>query len=99
MKVRCTNDKGWVFSDVFIKKWPWSKKKNKPWKGPKKGDIVTVVNEYWNDGEKWYRLMEWPVPNNGGYNSKHFTPIDEEQAKFEEVTYSEIKKEVPVSAN
>lgn len=96
MKVICTNGGNWYSLHGYIKKHWWSKKKNEPVNGPKKDEVLTVIEEDYDEGEKYYRFMEWPKR---AYLSKYFRPIDEEQAQFKEVTYSEIKKEVPVSAN
>lgn len=99
MKVKCISAGAWQVYGVFTRKHWWSKKTPKPAKGPKKDDIVSVEDEHWHEGEKYYRLVEWPTPPGTGYDAACFKPIDEEQAQFEEVTFSEIQKEVPASAN
>lgn len=102
MKVRCIASGSWIAAGQFVRKHWWSKKTPRRIAGPKRGDILTVEGEYWNEGSKYYQFMEWPKSDDEarrGYDSDCFKPIDEEQAQFEEVTFSEIKKEVPVSAN
>jgi len=94
MKVKCIAPPNWVKKGEFVKKWFWGKKKEKNCKGPLYGDIVTVENEYYNDGIKFYCLVEWPAY--GGYDSKWFIPIEPEA---ESVTFEKITKENPVSVN
>lgn len=92
MKVKCINKKGWIYGTLFLKKkWPWSKRQNKPADGPKFDDIVTVEEEKYCDGEKCYRLVEWPY--NGLYLAKLFQPIDDNQ--YKDVTFSKIKETMP----
>lgn len=96
MKVKCIkpDDGLWnVVPEAYTTSgslW-WKKKKRATRKGPKKGDILTVVGEYWKEGEKFYELMEWPPY---GYSSTSFKPIDE---VYEKITTEQIKEKA--SAN
>lgn len=101
MKVRCTADGSWHYERWYSVLFFWRARSRKWAKGPKKGDIVTVQREYWSEGEKFYNLVEWPLVDGmlPGYDATCFEPLQELATEFEEVTYSEIKKEVPVSAN
>lgn len=95
MKVTCIvyPDGMWPVGDQYEKKYWWSKKKQVLQRGPQKGDVVTVTKEYWSEGEKYYKLMEWPGKNS--YDSRGFAVI--EKADFEKVEYSSIVKQNPVS--
>lgn len=94
MKVECTNQEGWMFKKIFLRRlFFWQKKKNKPSNGPKKGDVVTVSREVWHEGILYYAFVEWP--NSGFYNSKYFKPIEENS--FEKVTYEQVIKKNPIS--
>jgi hypothetical protein len=103
MRVKCVVSKsGWLFEGVRIRRFFWEKWKDKPANGPKKGDVVTVENKYWSNGELYYKLVEWP--NGYGYISKAFEPLDddkeEKKEEFKKVSFTEIEKEVPaVSEN
>lgn len=102
MKVKCVYRGNWVKMFKYVRKYWWSKKKKKKSTGPKYGDILTVESHYYVEGNMFYQFIEWPSLSNDdqrGFLATCFKPIDEEKAQFEEVTYSEIKKEVPVSAN
>jgi hypothetical protein len=101
MKVRCTAEGEWSFKKTVKKKVlgfisTGVKEVKYVAKGPKLGEIVTVSSSFWSDGQEYYRLVEWPRYDNGGYNSKHFEPLEE---NMEEVSYEEIKKKHKVSAN
>lgn len=96
MKVKCIGVNQWLCRNQFIKKWPWSKRQPKPYNGPKKDEIVTVEGEYYSDGIKYYRLLEWPLQGDGGYEASYFVPIDEYYSEFKEVTFEKIKEKVPV---
>lgn len=96
MKVKCITPAGhsnfWVETRVFL----WLRLGEKKVDGPKEGDIVTVVGEYWDRGECFYLLKEWPTKENEGWNSNCFVPIE---PAFEKISYNEIKKENPVGVN
>jgi hypothetical protein len=94
MKVCCiAGDGNWFSWFQILKVRLWKK-----WvKGPVKDDIVTVVGEAWYEGEKYFRLKEWPGEE---YDSAEFEPIETEQSEYQEVTYTKIKETVPaVSVN
>src|SRR5688572_31687075 len=95
MKVVCIKNGRWFFADRWERKHWWSKKTRVFAKGPKKDDVVTVETEYWKDGEKFYRLVEWPRTDGGGYDATCFKPLDEEKSQYKEVELSEIKKKTP----
>lgn len=100
MKVICIGHLHWYYENRWRRRFFWSKKEPVYTTGPKKDDIVTVESEYWSEGKKYYRLVEWPKPNGGGYNSEFFRPLQESTTDLKEVTFTEIKKEVPaVSEN
>lgn len=92
MKLKCIVNGSWLYADKWYKRFFWSPKKNLPAKGPNNGDVVTLKNECWHDGVKYYCLVEWP--NTGSYNSKYFVPIEE---KYEEVKLSAIKEKASVN--
>lgn len=95
MKVRCINNAGWIKCD---RKFMGIKLPDKDCTGPKFGDIVTVVDSSYQEGEKYYTLLEWPptAKDDCGWISTMFEPIQE---NFESVKYSEIRKEEKVSVN
>lgn len=94
MKVKCIAKKPWV---MIPRKANWlGRRTPRPTKGPKDGDVVTMGNEYWYEGVKYYQLVEWPDELNSGYDSKWFVPLEQE---FEKVEYETIKKENPVGVN
>lgn len=97
MKVKCIANGEWFF---VKKKRNWlGIEKKRPTAGPKRGDIVTVKEEYWSSGEKYYRFIEWPDDNYAGFLAKSFVPIDDEKEKFEEVKFEKIKEKNPISIN
>lgn len=67
--------------------------------GPKRGDIVTKMGERTIGGELYFILKEWPDPE--GYKAEAFVPLNKTSQKEEmkTVTFTEIEKELPVSAN
>jgi hypothetical protein len=97
MKAICTkqHDSGRWEQITTKKNFFGRDKKHTNWyDGPKYKDEITVTNEFWADGILWYNIKEWPPY---GYHSKYFKPIEEqkEESKMKEVTYKEIKKQVP----
>jgi len=59
MKVFCINDLGWFeVRNYFLFT------KEVDCDGPDYGDILTVTREYYEKGELYYDLMEWPPKNN-----------------------------------
>jgi hypothetical protein len=96
MKVKCIKGGGWYFANSWVRKHWWSKKKRKPANGPKKDDIVTVKEEFWSDGELYYRLVEWPRKDNAGYDASCFVPLQEPTTEYKEVDFTEIKKKTPI---
>lgn len=83
MKVKCIKP-NWV---------PWGRYvRNLFGKRKWKDDIVTVVDEYWSQGKKYYYLMEWP--EGGQYDSKGFIPLEE---NYQSISYKEIKEKASVN--
>lgn len=74
MKVFCINDLGWVTGKKYLfglyKKTVWTY-------GPKYGDINTVTDEYYLQGDLCYELMEWPNDNDGAFVASSFIPLSE----------------------
>lgn len=93
MKVVCIENVDWRYRNKWYRRFPWSKKKNAPAIGPKKDDVVTVESEYWAEGKCFYRLLEWPIQPDGGYDSAFFMPLRESATDYEEVTFLELVKE------
>ena len=101
MKVKCIkkeNSGMWDRMDAVKKFFFFTRKAKRIWhKGPKYDDVVTIANEYWKEGQKWYELLEWP--NGCGYHSSYFLPVvtDEatEENKMKEVTFTKIKERIP----
>lgn len=94
MKVRCIAKGTWKWTR---RKKDWlGNRKTKIINGPKYGDVVTVENEYWFEGQKYYRLVEWPDEQDGGWEAKQFVPIE---PKFEKVEFEKITEKEPVSLN
>jgi hypothetical protein len=96
MKVKYIRNEGQPWVGFVKKKFFWSSGKIKR-NGPAYGDIVTVAREFWEDGHKWYNLLEWP--NGTGYGVTWFIPLEHSEEKFEEVTFEKIKEKAPASAN
>lgn len=96
MKVVCILDGEWYYKGKWYKRFFWSKKRRIKATGPKKDEVSTVESEYWRDGEKYYRLVEWPRDDNGGYDAAAFRPLQESTTEYKEVTFTEIKKETPI---
>lgn len=95
MKVKCINSDGWEFANLTAWQSFVIKITGRKPIGPNFNDIVTVVSEYWELGELYYHLMEWPDKNNeGGYNAKCFEPLE---LKYEKVSTEQIKEKA--SAN
>lgn len=92
MKVRCVNDSGWVQTNrTFL----FFNLKDKEVKGPSEGDVVTVLSDGWCEGEKFYKLLEWPVGDDEtGWCATCFVPLEE---KFEKVKLEEIKETASVN--
>lgn len=69
MEVMCIATGGWEtrIKVLWIFRW-W-----RDGSGPKFGDFLTVSDQDFWDGEKYYSFEEWPEENY--YNSKHFIPI------------------------
>lgn len=93
MKVRCISghDHWQVVSKWYKKHW-WSKPVREQVEGPKKGDVLTVLQSIWYSGKEYYMLKEWP--NQGFFDAREFVPLDE---KFEEVKFSQIKEKASVN--
>lgn len=86
MKAKCINDAGWVQKRYFkILRWLCGEWEDGT--GPKEGEIVTVVNEYWEEGELYYILKEWPLKHDEGFEASQFVPLKEgyNTVKFEEI--------------
>lgn len=97
MKVICIGGDGtWYNPSEYRKTFPWSKKRWVYRPGPKKDDVLVVEGDGFDEHGKFYVFAEWPERK---FNAKCFKPLPESTAEFKEVTYSEIKKEAPVSAN
>lgn len=64
-------------------KWLWGRIKFKwPCKGPKYGDIVTYAGHYYENGSKYYYLLEWPpCTGDNGFEAKWFIPLSEEDVE------------------
>ena len=74
MKVECIDDNVWVKKP---KKYLFGLiARVQKTKGPKKGEILTVVDHRWEDGDKYYLFVEWP--GGSAYNSIHFKPLTEQ---------------------
>lgn len=97
MKVICIGGNGeWYNPAEYHKKFPWSKKRFVYRPGPKKDDILLVEETGTDEYGDFYVFAEWPGRQ---FNAKCFKPLPESTTEFKEVTFSEIKKEAPVSAN
>lgn len=97
MKVKCIVEGGMWFTVgkfYYTGIWPFKKKHQVYSSGPIHGDILTVASEYWDEGEKYYKFVEWP--GGSGFTSHSFEPIDE---TYEEVKYSAIVKQKAPSVN
>lgn len=47
--------------------------------GPLCGDIVTVIGHFYDKGEKYLYLLEWPSQDEtDGFNARYFAPYDED---------------------
>lgn len=97
MKVKCINTSGlW---ECFGRSTLWGllPLPNKIVKGPKFGDVVTVVDTNWCEGDKFYELLEWPdSADEVGYLANQFVPLEEQ---YEQVSFEQLKKEKPISVN
>lgn len=94
-KVVCINDDGWVED----KKYLWGLfTRTRDARGPKVDDVVTVLKEYYDEGVRFYQLMEWPFDKEGGYQADCFVPIQE---NFESISYSKVmeKESSAISVN
>lgn len=87
----CINKDGWV-EDVLID----GVVKYIPSDGPVMNEICTVIGESFChlDGYPTYTLKEYSKGDPDGYDKAEFVPLD----NFKEVTFTELKKEMPVSA-
>ncbi len=90
MKVRCINNLGWVETD---RKIIGIKLPDRNCDGPAYGDTLTVLNEYWEKGEKYYILLEWPCGKDG-WAASGFKPIPEQ---YETVSFTVIKEKAGVN--
>lgn len=91
MKVRCINKTGWIW--IRRVKSFWRKNTAKA-NGPKLDDIVTIRGEYWDEGQRYYLLVEWPCKDNSGWIASQFEPIVEQ---FQSVTFEKIKEKASVN--
>lgn len=90
-KVICINDKGWIGAVLEN-----GVRMIRAVSGPKLNEICTVVGDVIDPAEGYpaYILKEWSKHNLHGYAKREFLPLDD----FKEVTFTELKKEMPVSA-
>lgn len=65
-------------------------------KGPRYNDELTVIDNYWRDGELYLQFKEWP--GNFGFTAEGFVPIDEPKEQYEEVSFKKLKQNVPVGS-
>lgn len=80
---------------VCIVSQPWKKvKSGNDAYGPKKDEVVNIVDQYTKDGILYLKLAEYPFDIYGSYAARRFVPLDD----FQQVTYSKILTEVPVGA-
>lgn len=95
MKVKCIKmwHSGWWLSNRFEKKYFWSKKKQVYKKGPKYGDTLTVTDEGYYQGHKYFLLKEWPEEGDG-FLAEMFVPIEE---SYEKITFKEIKEKASIN--
>lgn len=87
MKVKCIGE-----TDVWEtvnRSWWFFKLKNKLCKGPKLGDIVTVIGSNWDEGKEYYELMEWPIKGLG-WDAEYFIPLE---TFYEKISISQIKEQ------
>jgi hypothetical protein len=92
MKVKCINENGWVQDRRLLFRWLGGKEID----GPKNGDILTVIDEHWAEGMRYYRLKEWPTKKEEGWEADCFVPLE---TRFESVSYEEIKEVNPIGVN
>src|SRR5689334_5954892 len=92
-KVVCKNNGTWIKIKGKVKSCLWGLikwNKGKPVHGPSKEEICIVNSSYIaDDNDTYYNLSGYPY---GGYNSKHFIPLDE----IEETQKEIAKKSQPV---
>lgn len=91
MKVKCIRGNGtWEHIGKFITTGIlfWKTIQKVYTTGPEEGDIVTVLSEFWDEGVKYYRLVEWPK-GTFGYDSRNFKPVEEQ---YDKIKVSEIKE-------
>lgn len=91
IKLFCINSDGWIERVKFL----WFFKYWKECSGPTYGEVVTVIGSYYDEGELYYELREWPPgKNNDGYEASCFIPISnvDEQSILEEREYEKTKR-------
>lgn len=86
-KAVCINDSGWI-SDKSILWGLIEWEKDEP--GPKEGEIVTVVGQYWSEGKLYFVLKEWSDDEDDGFSAEEFRPIE---ANFQTVSYEKVMEE------
>lgn len=73
MRVFCINSDGWYESKKFL----WFKR-DVDCDGPTYGDIVTVVNKYYEGGILYYNITEWPpCIGDNGFEAECFIPLSD----------------------
>lgn len=91
MKVKCINEGWWVENRRFL----WRRFKRKV-DGPKFGDILTVIDDDWEEGIRYYQLKEWPTKKEDGWQADCFVPMENQ---FERVSFEHIKESNPIAVN
>lgn len=78
MKYKCINKRGWQSERSGFQRIVFGRHKDV--EGPKFGDIVTVIGEYYSSGKKYFYLLEWPATNKTrGFEARGFVPYDEDE--------------------